>query len=175
MKIYCITDTHLGHTRLHEEWGKRPADFTDQLIKNLKGQSGDVLVHLGDLAITPDKTLVPQFMEATKGFKTRIFVKGNHDNKSDSWYYTQGFDFVCEQFMSLWYGKLILFSHAPIDRNWHNTVDFNIHGHLHGSAEESHRKVYGTYDESYHIDIAPENWGYKALDLEAIIKSKETC
>lgn len=174
MKIYAITDTHLGHDKLWRDWQTRHEGFDQEILDNLAKQNGDILLHLGDVCIGKDSELVPPFIEAAKNFKHLVLVKGNHDNKSDSWYYGQGFDFVCDEFTTRYFGKTINFTHAPIcSRNAKRGIDYNIHGHLHGTAEDSHRQVYGVYDERFNIDLAPEIRGYKAISLEGLLKQYE--
>ena len=97
--------------------------------------------------------------------------------KSDSWYYDQGWDFVCREFYNKFFGKMLLFTHAPLAKELISGIEFNIHGHFHGSAERSHRFEGfmiggGTYDKNIHRDVAPEIYGYTPISLEKLL-SKE--
>lgn len=161
MKIFAISDTHFGHKKL-VEYG-RPELFSNLLLANLRQQKGDILIHCGDFCIGMDEEWHYYFMAATAGFKTKILVRGNHDNKSDQWYYDHGWDFVCEKFVHTYFGKKYLFTHipAPIDIN----IDKNIHGHMHGN---DHRDVGFGMGKTIHFDLAPEIRDYKAVDLETI-------
>lgn len=158
MKIFLITDTHLNHDKL-VEFG-RPKDFQDRIKKGLKYLKDDaVLIHLGDVCIGNDA-------ENNKFFTDlkckKILVKGNHDNKSNSWYLSNGWDFVCDSFTMKFHGKRLLFTHIPVPDS--EDFDFNIHGHLHGN---NHREM--VYEFPGGIDMAPEIWGYQPIPLTKVI------
>ena len=72
------------------------------------------MMNLGDICIGKDEEWHLRLMDATSGFKRKILVRGNHDNKSYSWYYDHGWDFVCETMRMRFRGKEIVFSHMPI-------------------------------------------------------------
>jgi len=129
MKVYAISDTHFNHKKLIE-YG-RPVDFEEQILKNLEKLQGDLLIHCGDFCIGKNAESMERYMEAAKGFKKKILVRGNHDPQSDAWYIEHGFDFVCDSFVNTFFGKKILFTHIPAKRS---AFDYNIHGHLHGNA-----------------------------------------
>lgn len=172
MKIFVITDTHLGHDKLISHG--RPYDFYEKILINLEKSSSDLLIHLGDVCIGDDAMWHDQIAMRTKGFKKRVLVRGNHDGKSDAWYYSKGWDFVCREFTNKVFGKLILFTHEPIPKEHISGIDFNVHGHYHGSAENSHRHTGtmlggGTYDQTIHKDAAPEIYGYTPINLERLI------
>lgn len=180
MKIYVITDTHLGHDKLVDMGHGRPIDFTQQILDNLERLNrpefrADLLIHLGDVCIGKDEYHHELFLNRAKAaFKKVILVRGNHDNKSDAWYYRQGWDFVCREFINKYYGKAIMFTHAPLPKEHLSGLDFNVHGHYHGTAERSHRHEGtmlggGTYDHSIHKDAAPEIYGYSPVNLEKLI------
>jgi calcineurin-like phosphoesterase family protein len=171
MKTWLITDTHFNHKRLIN-WG-RPENFEELIRESCKKiKPEDTLIHLGDICIGGDE-------EASKFFtnlkcKRKILVRGNHDNKSYSWYYRMGWDFVCENFRMRYKGKEILFSHMPIlaehtVQTTYLPVDMNIHGHLHGRGEYSHRAIEG-YKVPFHVDIAPDINNYDMVDLDNAIK-----
>lgn len=159
-KIWLIADTHFGHEKLIE-WG-RPEDFEERLILGLSciGKD-DVLIHLGDFCIGEDDLNHKQFMLALPDCK-KILIRGNHDNKSDTWYYNHGWDFVSEFFINTFFGKRFCFSHIPDPPM--AGVNYNIHGHTHGNA---HRDidVRDYYNKDYHIEIAPELTNYQPVLL----------
>ena len=160
MKIYAISDTHLGHEKL-VSYG-RPENFSELILAHVRERSGDLLVHCGDLCIGDDETWSKAFLEAAYGFDHIVLVRGNHDKKSDVWYLDQGFSFVCESYQAAYFGKKLLFSHIPVPKI--AGVDRNIHGHLHGN---SHRlEGIDWYDPSWHLDLAPELHNYKPINLE---------
>ena len=136
MKIFLCSDTHFGHTKLIE-YCHRPIDFGTKILKALEviGKN-DMLIHLGDFCIGNDKDWHKDFFKVLKTQRV-ILVRGNHDNKSDSWYYDNGWDFVCKTFTAKHFGKKILFSHIPQRRITHGNYDINIHGHYHNA---DHRK-----------------------------------
>jgi len=171
MKYILTTDTHFDHEMLKTKRGK---DFSEKIMKNFHNISGDVLIHLGDIAFKNEREWNNRFVkEMKKKFKKVILVRGNHDSKSYNWYYNRGWDNVCETMRIRHNKKEILFSHMPIlaensiGTPYHK-VHMNIHGHLHGSGHYSHRAIEG-YDAGYHYDIAPENHNLKPVDLDTII------
>lgn len=173
MKIYATSDTHFGHDKLVELSG-RPIDFGDRLLKNIKQNSGDLLIHCGDFCIKDDVKHTERFMEAAKGFKKKVLVRGNHDNKSDSWYYSQGWDFVCRSMALKIFGKHVVFTHAPIGANSilvgeeQTNYYMNIHGHLHGEVNRHSAQEF--YNHKFNYDLAPETHDYKIVKIEDIIK-----
>ena len=167
MKIYVTSDTHFGHAKLVEYSG-RPTNFTGLIFKNLGNENGDLLIHCGDICIGDDDKWHAIFATATKGFKKKILVRGNHDSKSDSWYYDHGWDFVCREFRNEYFGQRILFTHKPTPLDEH--VDFNIHGHMHGNKHR-HDDETGKWYSINHIDLAPEIRDYKPVNLEKLLAS----
>lgn len=164
-KIYITTDTHFSHKKLIE-WG-RPKDFEERLWKGFEViKENDLLIHLGDFCIGNDELNHNLFMERVKGKK--IFVRGNHDNKSNTWLYNHGWDFVCREFKDKFFGLSFTFTHIPIPKN---ETDYNIHGHTHGNM---HRNidVRDYYDKSFHIEIAPEIDNYQPTLLNQKIITK---
>ena len=164
MKYWIIADTHFGHYKMMD-YCERPKNFEDIILKNLSKNINetDCLIHLGDVCIGEDskwnsKLLVTASLLTGK----TILVKGNHDSKSDSWYYQHGWDFVCETFTLNKYGYNILFSHIPQDGNF----DINIHGHLHNVNRR--KEVNIKLDK--HILYAPEYENYRPITLKHIIE-----
>ncbi len=173
MKYYITSDTHFNHEMLQQH-GYREVGNEEVILDNLKKTSGDVLLHLGDFAIGEDEYYHERFMLATSGFKKKILVRGNHDNKSYSWYYDHRWDFVCETMRLRVFGKEILFSHMPIIAENVETppylkVDMNLHGHLHGGGKYSHRAIEG-YDAGFHYDCGVDANNLKPVRLENILK-----
>lgn len=170
MKIWLTTDTHFNHEKLKTMGAGRPDNYERLLWDSLKRiPRGDALIHLGDICIGNDEK-VHQGIDALECKK--ILVRGNHDNKSYNWYYEHGWDFVCQETVVKSMGKLILLRHIPIGVEHKGELDFHIHGHLHGTGDNSHRKFLegGSHDPEWHYDIAPDNHNYQAVPLETIIK-----
>jgi len=166
MKIFAISDTHFNHAMLVEK-GYRPADFIEQICTNLERASGDLLIHCGDFAIGGDEVAMQAFKLASRNFKKRILVRGNHDGKSDAWYVDRGFDFVCDGFVNKYFGKTVLFTHIPRERT--EGFDHNIHGHLHGNQHRLEGALAEMYEPGYHIDLAPEIRNYGPVDISKLI------
>lgn len=164
-----MTDSHLGHKKLLE-YGERPEHFDLEILNGLERFSGDLLIHLGDLCIGQDEYNNRLLLDAAAGFSKKVLVKGNHDNKSDAWYYKQGWDCVVHFMGIKAFGKNLFFSHKPRTKESIPDTHFNIHGHLHGGGVKSHRadEITG-YDPEFHIDVAPELRGYEPLNLEKLI------
>lgn len=174
MNIYVTTDTHFCHEKIKTMGQGRPDDYEERILKALRKIPKDsIFIHLGDVSMGFELESHKDILEATKQCKKRILVRGNHDNKSYNWYYNVGWDFVCETFRMRYLGKELLFSHYPVlkvDSKYtiHLDVDKNIHGHLHGRGNDSHRAV-GGYDKNFNYDAAVDTHDYKPIALKQII------
>ena len=167
MKIYLTTDTHLGHDQLVEYCG-RPENHSQIILDELRKVPKDsILIHLGDVCIGCDAIHHTAIKMATEHLKRRILVRGNHDNKSDSWYLDHGWDFVCKSFEAKYFGSKILFSHKPVVIPEH--VDFNVHGHFHNSDHRRHEPELRAIYEKRHRLLAIENTGLKPVNLEKFL------
>lgn len=164
MKVWIITDTHLGHKKLIE-WG-RPVDFEQQITSSLRREvkSEDLLIHLGDVAIGHDEE---NNLLITSVPCKKILVKGNHDSKSNSWYLGHGWDFVCHSFMDVLWGKRVKFAHAP--EPIEEDIDLQLHGHSHGDAHRD-EEFCPFYSPEYHKEVALEKTGYRPILLESLLK-----
>lgn len=165
MKIYAISDTHFSHQKL-VEYG-RPKDFSAQILDSIAAVSGDLLIHCGDFCIGNDDVNMRMYMDAASGFKKKVLVRGNHDNKSNAWYTDRGFDLVCESFSARYFGKRLLFTHIPAPAS--SRFDHNVHGHLHGNAHRLEGDVAALYSPGYHLDLAPEIHAYKPVRLDTLL------
>lgn len=162
MRIYLTTDTHFNHRKL-EEYG-RPKDFElliEEGYKILK--IGDILFHLGDVCIGNDAEMHERFIRNLPCKK--ILVRGNHDGKSDNWYFDHGWDFVAKEIVNTYFGKKYLFKHIPTQKR--EGIDFQIHGHTHGNR---HRDIdiQPFYDTTWHKELALELNNYGLYDLEKL-------
>ncbi len=164
MKIWLITDTHLGHDKMVDYCG-RPLDHSNIILDNLKAslKEGDTLIHLGDICIGNDAKWHEELSKALLGVK-RILTLGNHDGKSNNWYIDHGWDFVCEQFSGHYFGRYITFSHIPIPK----AQNLNIHGHFHNNLHRLLRKEWVTPDEEQRNMVLLENMNenHKLLAIE---------
>jgi len=176
MKRWLISDTHFNHANIKEYCG-RPDDFNERLFQGLFNiPEEDILIHLGDVCFggreVHNKYILPIRCK-------KWLVRGNHDKESDSFYLSNGWDFVCEQFQNLYFGKRIVFSHRPVKNGDFN---YNIHGHFHNNlprlqrkewvveGEEARNKDDLVYLTDKHKLIACELTNYKPVLLETFIK-----
>jgi calcineurin-like phosphoesterase family protein len=180
MNIFITTDTHFGHDKMIEFCG-RPRNFEEIIKKKILKVvlAGDLFIHLGDICIGNDEIHNKWFTENIKCKK--ILVKGNHDKKSNSWYLSRGWDFVCESFSDKFFGKRVLFSHAPQKSN---NFDINIHGHFHnalprllngdwkidGEKERNEQDLINFLTEGKHYNISLEENNYNIVNLINIVK-----
>lgn len=156
-KIWIITDTHFNHKKLIDI-GERPDDFEKRIITKLMAnvQDGDRIIHLGDFCIGQDEFWHREFVKAT-GNARRILIKGNHDGKSDSWYYDHGWDLVTRGMFIKVNGKNVLLTHKPAPKISNTFIgQYNLHGHTHGNVhrDEEHEAF---YDPAYHVELALES------------------
>lgn len=168
MDIWLITDTHFGHEAMLSYCG-RPEGFENIILKNMSTLTkNDILIHLGDFCIGDDSKWHTEFMNASSCIKW--LVKGNHDNKSNSWYMNHGWDFVGEYISDMYFGKKILFSHMPQyyregDNN-ETLYDVNIHGHFHNTAHRSTQKEMEARRDYRQKLLAIEYIDYKPILLK---------
>lgn len=176
MKIWLITDTHFGHDKMVQYCG-RPENFNELIVRGLNVlDKDDILIHLGDICIGRDAEWHQCIIQRI-GCK-KILVRGNHDKKSNEWYMSHGWDFVCESFSLKIGSDRILFSHEPkhLSRN-----DFNIHGHFHNNLhrlqrrewavdgeEERNREILDTLTMN-HINLSIEETNYKPILLSTLL------
>lgn len=176
MSIWITSDTHFNHERLKTLGAGRPDDYEERLWRSMDrmGNEEDTLIHLGDICIGKDAEVHERL--SSYRFK-KILVKGNHDTKSDAWYYKHGWDFVCIETVIRAFGKLILLRHIPIGVEHKDQLDLHIHGHFHGSADRPNRVKGGViiggghYDDSWHYDVAPDIHNFQVVSLKSIVEA----
>ena len=163
MRYWLTTDTHFFHKKMHEYCG-RPLDFEDIIFKNLieNVKDEDVLIHLGDICIGQDEKAHQTYIEPLKCKKW--LIRGNHDKKTDTWYFNHGWDFVAKYVIMDVFGKQILLSHEP-KVNVFNNIDINIHGHLHNNDNYETTKINKL--------IAIEYTNYQPILLRSVIEKKK--
>ncbi len=152
-RIWLITDTHFGHDNMVKYCG-RPENHSLIILQNLKEvvRDGDMIIHLGDFCIGNDEMWHERFFLGIKNV-TCVLIRGNHDHKSDNWYLEHGWDFVCDSFSNVYFGKKIIFSHEPVKmKNSYSHI--NIHGHFHNNLERLLRKEWVVEGEKERN----ENW-----------------
>ena len=125
----------------------------------------DVLLHLGDVSLGDDEGAHREYIMKWPGKK--ILIRGNHDSRSDVWYYGHGWDTVCTMMMIERFGKKILFSHIPQqDLGW---FDINVFGHFHDNTHATIREKEPEIASilcSKHILLAVEEINYQPILLD---------
>lgn len=177
-KIFVLTDIHLGHDRMVEFCG-RPEDHSEKTLNNLKlithGSKGEkLLIFLGDFCIGRDEYWHKEFfarLVSQLGPVHTIMVKGNHDNKSNSWYRSHGWNAVVDSFTLRYGGKMIEFVHVPTQPRV--GVDVQIHGHWHGKEHSADEDTMAYYDNTYHLLVVHENNRLKPVLLDKILSDFE--
>jgi calcineurin-like phosphoesterase family protein len=151
---YVIGDTHFMHDRIIEYCGRpfSPEEQDGIMIGrwNEVIRPEDLVIHMGDFALHKNSEKAAWIINALKGRK--VLVKGNHDRKTNHWYLTNGFNFVCDSFVL----DGILFTHRPIEniKKW----KFNIHGHIHNKKLEDIR--------TYNLRVKMESEGASKERIE---------
>ena len=149
------------------EYCNRPKGFEQIILNNLSktiNSNDNLLIHLGDFCIGEDAKWHNIILSSLPCKKW--LIRGNHDRKSNNWYFTHGWDFIAEQFLDTYFGKKILFSHTP--QKDVGNFDLNIHGHFHNNL---HRLLEGRYviegeKERNEIDLANLTPKHKLLAIE---------
>jgi calcineurin-like phosphoesterase family protein len=161
---WIITDTHFGHDRIIQ-LSHRPENYNELIFKSWQNnvEPDDWVIHLGDVTW-------PKYYDKIKELPGhKILCRGNHDQKSYTWFQEHGFDLVCEEFTMKYDGLNIVFSHQPLI--FHDK-DINIHGHL-------HNMVHRNYSDFINPDggevsplfcISLEMLGYQVFSLDYILK-----
>ena len=155
VRWFITTDTHFGHKNM-ETLCNRPPDFSERIFRNWKRnvKPDDWIIHLGDVSW-------PEYYDRlTELPGHKILTRGNHDQKSYTWYQNHGFDFVCESFTMRVWGLNVVFSHKPLV--FHD-ADINIHGHLHALAE------FNSVNPAY--SLALEERGYGVFYLKDVVNA----
>ena len=166
MNIWLITDTHFNHSKIIE-YQHRPVNFEKLIIKGLSMlKPNDILIHLGDICLGHDEEVNNNLMLLTSHLHSRILVIGNHDNKSNTWYFRHGWDFVCKSFSAKYFGKNILFSHHPQDPE--SKYNINIHGHSHGNLHRADEYC-NFWNPDYHKEFCLEHNNYQPILLKTFL------
>lgn len=157
-KPWISADLHLGHKRMIDLAG-RPPFFDRRIIENhiRHLRETDIFICAGDFCIGNDQMWHDKFLKRLPCRKW--LVRGNHDRKTDTWYLSNGWDFVGEAIVLKKYGLKIIITHAPVLLTY-TDYDINVHGHLHspGRHEEyesiiskKHRLVSSEHSYTPHL------------------------
>lgn len=134
MNYWLLSDTHFGHSKMVAE-GLQKVGYEVLIFNALcsKVAPNDIFVCLGDVAFYDTAYWHHYLLNCVQRSRS-ILVLGNHDRETMAAYYRYGWHFVTLEFKLKIYGKVILFSHAPVVGR--TDFDINVHGHYHG---DSHR------------------------------------
>lgn len=169
MKFYLITDTHFNHKKIIE-FCDRPENYEQLLFADMNNIPEDgVLLHLGDICIGRDAEVHEQYIMPLKCKKW--LVKGNHDRKSNTWYYNHGWDVVVESMSIIQGGKHIFFSHKPIvlPKTKSKYQAINIHGHFHNSDHRLYEPEMQRILTPAHKLLAIEYTNYRSVPLDKLL------
>jgi calcineurin-like phosphoesterase family protein len=169
MNYVIVPDTHFGNNKLEE---CRFKGFSERVLKNITHSvpENGVLVHIGDVCFGDDALWHSKITGLPlRPFKRKVLVRGNHDGKTDNWYMSHGWDFVCESFTIERFNKRILFSHMPLRDSGY---DINVHGHFHDFKKEiiqtREPRIFALLNEKHYL-VALEKTNYMPVRLEYIV------
>lgn len=161
MNVRLTTDMHFMHEAV-KEYCNRPDNYEQLLFKWLQSiPAGDVLICLWDICIGHDTEVHKKYIEPLNC--TKILVRGNHDRKTDHWYYQHGWTFVCTSFTNYLYGHNLIFSHEP------KVVDeqsINIHWHQHNRRDIEQHQWY------HWLCLSCEDEKYRPITLQRFLSDR---
>lgn len=160
-KIFFIADTHFGSTDVLRYENRPFADaavMDAEMIRrwNSAVKPEDIVWHLGDFGAEGCEAAV---IEKLNG--TILFVRGNHETASNSYYRNAGFSEVYDLpvlFRSFW-----LLSHEPLYVS-ENTPYANIFGHVHQNP------IFKDFS-AHHFCVSAERIDYMPIAFEDILKA----
>ena len=130
-KTFVIADTHFNHKNIIRYCNRPFADVEEMnaaLIANWNSvvSDEDIVIHLGDIAMSRKKHEVAAFIKQLKGRKW--LVTGNHDEFTVADYYEMGFEYVSRH--PIIFNQYFILSHEPIFIT-ESMPYANIYGHVH--------------------------------------------
>lgn len=160
-RIWVIGDSHFHHPEIITKFEFRPKDYARQICRKVRNNvpPWDTLIHLWDVIFYKHSTLKEYLGRMWQC--TKILVRGNHDKKSDNFYYDQWFNLIVDE---LKIDKLVL-THIPKKKLLKGEI--NIHWHLHTNSH--HINEYTDTPENY-ILYSPEAENYMPIRLDKLIK-----
>ena len=162
-KLFLTADTHFGHENIIK-YENRP--FMDKesmdaaIIKNWNSvvSKKDKVILAGDVSFYgKDKTA--EIIQQLNGKK--ILVKGNRDQRNNTWWLDVGFDEVSNY--PIIYKEWFVIQHEPPTYYNDATPYFYIYGHVHSS------EMYRTITKQTAC-VCVERWDYTPVELERIIE-----
>lgn len=177
--IWFIGDTHFGHERIIELAGrpfKSVKEMDDCMVRrwNQKVTAGDVVMHLGDFAMT-DRRRGKEVLALLAGKK--VLVRGNHDRGVTAmleW----GFDAVVEECLVVVPVKhgaaRLLCTHKPLivgeAELRSRGCDGVVHGHIHQGRPDDLAEAGESVDVPwFNVNVCVEKTGYMPLTGEEVM------
>lgn len=170
--IFFTSDTHFSHKMLatgHYRPFTSISEMNETLIHNWNSVVGerDTIYHLGDVSMCgSDETI--QIMQQLKGHK--ILIRGNHDEKTPTFYERCGFSAVLETASIEIDAKSIQMIHDPFLLMNYPIV---LHGHYHFPSVENH---ISQKDGNLIINVCTEFWDFTPVSMRqisTILRKKE--
>ena len=132
--IFVISDTHFCHENIIKYCDrpfKNVHEMNNYMIQKWNSVVGkhDLVIHCGDVVLGPND-VAEKVLKQLNGRK--YLIKGNHDNKSDTFYRKCGFERISD-FPIIIDGKYI-FAHAPLEKLGDSDL-FLYYGHVHNDMD----------------------------------------
>lgn len=154
LNVYIVSDHHFFDTQAMILSGRDYQPDTNGMVlnaidmfnlHNASVEKDDFVIFLGDVARLNSQTkkIFKEMLPQMKGHK--ILIKGNHDKKSDQFYYESGFEAISDYLIV---GRFFL-CHYPLNEIHsaheklllkiakHHKCDTIIHGHVHTVEKKS--------------------------------------
>ena len=157
---FFIADTHFGSDSIIR-YENRPFDSTVEMDKalinnwNKTVDNGDTVFVLGDFCESGNEKRILSKLNGTK-----ILIRGNHDDRTSSFYRKAGFEEVYD--MPVLYNGFFMLSHQPRYINL-NMPYVNIFGHVHNNP------MYRDYSKQ-HFCVSVERINYTPISYSEILR-----
>lgn len=159
LPLWVVSDTHFGHANI-VRYANRPADHEWRMIEAWAERVApqDTILHLGDLCLCGRERMA-EIAELLPGRK--LLVKGNHDQRSVSWYAEMGFTVIAPPTLSVC-GWSVHLTHVPDADLVRHPRHLNVHGHIHTETHPDRRLV----------NVSVEQTDYAPVDLEQLVRER---
>lgn len=166
MTVFFTGDTHYGHSRIIE-YSHRPFDDVDEmnemLIQNWNSvvKPGDLVYHLGDFALC-DAEHSTKIVKRLNGQKYLVF--GNHDKALRKDKSFLGHWIWAKDMADITVGsqRIVLLHYAMLVWNQSHRGAWQLHGHSHGSLEESPNRL--------QADVGVDCWNQFPVSFDELAK-----
>jgi len=161
MTVWFTSDHHFNHANIIA-YCSRPfaslSEMNERMVEewNARVSDSDTVYVVGDffLGPTPDGVRIGQSLRGRK-----ILVKGNHDRSTHTCLQA-GFAQVSSRIsLALEDGTRALLRHVPLDENFLDGHDLQIHGHRHG----------GPQLEGRHLNVCVDLWNFRPVAEREVI------